>query len=255
MSAGQTSFDSPNSASKKTVFRVRFLSPPYELLRIARDAEAQGDLQRALRLFKKAYARIERRGDIYHPEVFTRLAMVLQRLGRLPDAWQHLCRLLIDGCPGHDRYCHPAVHWLDQAAIYDKMRLVLHRAGADRLAVVCGVWFYMCRYQACIAQPRLGKPGSLRASRAVQSLLTPLLHRADCAMLLEPLTAAILETLHRPASPERWQALHQQLSEQLFPEGYPHTAPLADIPQPYHAPVRSVDTGNALLEGIVTQPA
>lgn len=234
---------------------VRFFAPPYELLRIARHVEAQGDLRQAARLFRKAYARIDRRGDIYHPEVFTRLAMVLQRLGRLADAWQHLHGLLIHGCPGRNRYCHPAIHWLDQAVIYDKMRLLLHRAGEDRLAVVCGVWFYMCRYQACVTQPRLGKPGSLRAIRAVQGLLTPLLHRANCAASLEALTATMLEALHRPANPERWHTLHQQITELLFPEGYPYAAPLAEIPRPFHAPVRSADTGGALPEGIATQPA
>lgn len=235
--------------------RVRFLSPPYDLLRMAHHAEAEGDLRRAVRLFKKAYARIGRRGDIYHPEIFTRLALVLQRVDRLPDAWKHLRGVLIYGCPGRNRYCHPAVHWLDQAAIYDKMRLLLHRAAADRLAVFCGVWFYMCRYQACVTQPRLGKPGSLRAVRAVQGLLTPLLQRANCAALLEPLTAVMLEALHRPANAQRWDALQHQISGLLFPEGYPHAAPLADIPLPYHAPVRSADAGNALPQGVATQPA
>lgn len=232
------------------------LSPPHELLRVARDAEAKGDLRRALRLFKKAYARIGRRGDIHHPEVFTRLAMVLQRLGRIPDAWEHLRELLVRGCPGRNRYCHPAVHWLDQAAIYDKMRLLLHRAGEDRLAALCGVWFYMCRYQACVVQPRIGKPGSLRSLRAVQGLLIPLLHRADCEALLEPSTTILLETLHRPANAERWSALQQQMSVLLFPEGYPQNEPLADIPQPYHTPVRSADMGPvALPDDVATQPA
>lgn len=250
---GKLSF--PAIGRNQTMSHVRFFAPPYELLRTARDAEARGDLRHAARLIKKAYARIDRRGDIYHPEVFTRLAMVLQRLGRLTDAWQHLRELLIHGCPGRNRYCHPAVHWLDQAVIYDKMRLLLHRAGEDRLAVVCGVWFYMCRYQACVTQPKLGKPGSLRAIRAVQGLLTPLLHRANCSALLETLTATMLEALHRPASSERWHTLHQQISELLFAEGYPNAVPFAEIPRPFHSPVRSTDTGNALLQGIATQLA
>lgn len=232
-----------------------FLSPPHELLRIARSAEAEGDLRRALRLFKKAYARIGRRGDIYHPEVFTRLAMVLQRVGRLPEAWKHLRELLIRGCPGRNRYCHPAVHWLDQAAIYDKMRLLLHRADENRLAVFCGVWFYMCRYQACVTQPRLGKPGSLRSQRAVQGLLTPLLHRADCHALVEPMTAVMLEALHRPANSERWGALQQQMSLLLFPEGYPCDALLADIPTPNHMPARKTDAARTLPQDVATQPA
>lgn len=232
-----------------------FLSPPQELLRIARDAETRGDLRRAQRLFKRAYARIGRRGDIYHPEVFTRLAMVLQRIGRVPDAWRHLRELLIHGCPGRNRYCHPAVHWLDQAAIYDKMRLLLHRADANRLAVFCGIWFYLCRYQACVIQPRLGKPGSLRSIRAVQGLLRPLLHRAGCEGLLDSLTMILLETLHRPANAERWDALQQHMALLLFPDGYPQNNSLADIPQPYHAPVRSADTKRAELPEVATQPA
>lgn len=230
-------------------------SQPQDLLRAARSAEQQGELGRALRLFKRAYAGIARKGDVYHPEVFTRLALAQQQAGRLTEGWQHLRGLLIRGCPGRNRYCHPAVRWLDQAAIYDKMRLLLQRAGENRLASVCGVWFYICRYQACVAQPRLGKPGALRSTRAIQSLLAPLLHRAQRDEVVEHMTAALHHALHQPASEENWAALEQRVTAVMFPEGYPAGAALADIPRPSFAPAQGGAASRAPLQGATFQAA
>jgi hypothetical protein len=171
---------------------------PQDLLRMARLAEQQRQPKRAIELLRDAYARIERSGDIYNAEVFTRLACVLQSVGRSAEGWQHLRELISQGCPGRNRYCHPATRWLDQAVIYDKMRLFQHRAGQYDGAVLSGVWFYYCRYQACVAQPKLAKTGSLTATRTIESLLKPLLRKAGKEQLLYTIVAEMKSAIREP---------------------------------------------------------
>jgi hypothetical protein len=192
---------------------------------------AGGQLTEALNHYYRAYHTMARSKDLFEAELFTRAPLCLQELGREAEAWFELNRILEYGCPGKHRYHDPATMWLDRAAIYDKMRLFLQRAGKYDHAIGYGINFYVHRTIACCMSDNIGKPGTMRSRRAIESLLNPLLQKANKEPLLQPLAATLKNALKQAPDIDRRQ-LNSQVAALVFKDQVRQPDTLVFFPRP-----------------------
>ena len=127
--------------------RGRSTNPPsYDLLKRATAEKKRGDIEAAIATLRQAYELMNR--EVYGVEPYLRVPMYLQAAGRTDEAMDELWRLIeiYDTGGGVD------LHF--QHSIYDKMRLVLQRAGRRDEAVKYGVFSSLLWARALIVQNR-----------------------------------------------------------------------------------------------------
>ncbi len=100
-----------------------------------------GAIDEAIELLQKAYDEIAKTDIDYGVNTFLRLPLYLQAAKRNDEAWREFNLLLTIGYP--NRLQIPGVRENDEAIIYDKMRLFLHREGNNILAIRYGILSYL----------------------------------------------------------------------------------------------------------------
>lgn len=198
------------------IFSFRKKISPNELLLRAGRAADVGDLRASEEWLRRAYAEISKTEDLYHAEIFTRLPLLLQRTGRAQEAWQMLCDLVENGCPGRIARANRAIFWLDRATLFDKMRFFLQREQHHREAILFGCFFYVSRYLSVCFSPGLGKLGPMRAQRALQGLVERLTRKAESPELTLPLVLTLQDILKDEAALKPEDAA-RQLIALIFP--------------------------------------
>jgi hypothetical protein len=107
----------------------------HDLIKIAKKQKKEGDLQGAIKTFRKAYYINKKEREGVAPAAFLQLPLYLQAAGRNDEGWIEFNKLLTDDWTG--------VSYLNLEAsysnIYDKMRIFLQREKRAIDAVPYGV--------------------------------------------------------------------------------------------------------------------
>lgn len=177
------------------VIKANFQTHRQQLLLSAQEAEQAGELLTAIELYKGFHTAVSESSASYPAELFTRLPLLLLQVGREQEGWQYFHRFIRSGVPGRALPLDPSEKWLDRAALCDKARLFLQRAGHYDRAVLYGVQFYIARCLAVYHCRNLGQLGPMRSQRAISGLVRPLLRKANKENLEMAMVSTLKEAL------------------------------------------------------------
>src|SRR5208337_327025 len=115
---------------------------PNHLLKQATVKKQAGDIDAAIELLRKAYARMAKVNAGATVATYLRLPLYLQAANRPEEAWREFQKLLTNGYPNQIEETKSIDTW----QIYDKMRLFLQRERNHREAAKHAVFshFYQC---------------------------------------------------------------------------------------------------------------
>lgn len=168
---------------------------PDTLLDQSLSIHRHGQLEEACNLLRQAYTLIAKEDAFYDAEVFTRLPLLLQELGRTAEGWNALSNFLAEGLPGRRKHSAPAQRWIDRATLCDKTRLFLQRDGKYDRAILYGIQYYLARCLTYYHQTNLGQLKPMHSRHAITQSLRPLLEKAQLLTLEPVLVNEMISTL------------------------------------------------------------
>lgn len=165
------------------------MSDPDNLLKKAAEFKRKGEIGKAVRLLRQAYAEIARGEIIYPVQTFLRLPMYLQELGKPDEAWGEFNRLILEGYPNQMK--DPGLIPMDYSIIYDKMRLSLQRESKNDLAVRFGIFSHIYWLIGLHKQARRRELEEHLSSDTLRELVQKLLKKAKKSERVDELLAVI----------------------------------------------------------------
>jgi len=171
------------------------MNDPDNLLKKATEFKKKGEMGKAIRLLRQAYAEIERGEIVYPVQTFLRLPMYLQEFGKSDEAWGEFNRLILEGYPNQMK--DPGLVPMDHSIIYDKMRLFLQREGKNDLAVRFGTFSHIYWAIGLHKQTRRQEVEEHLSSDALRELIQGLLKKAKKSERVDELLGVISTQIAR----------------------------------------------------------
>ena len=175
-----------------------------ELLKRATALKKQSRMHDAVEGLRAAYKEIAAGQTEYSVATFLRLPAYLAEAGRDDEAWGAFNRLLAEGYPHQSKDAGGRA--MDEATIYDKMRLFLQRRGKPEHAVKYGV-FALVQNQLSLRLQRRSREGALKDE--VDERITKLMRKADREGDSAAVTNIVWPVLQNVRSADLFQLGHE----------------------------------------------
>lgn len=156
-----------------------------ELLRNATEKKDQGKIDEAIELLKKAYKEIAKTNVDYPIDTFLRLPLYLQAAKQPEKAWVEFNNLLKNGYPNQNKI--KELIPMQEAHIYDKMRLFLQREKDFDKAISYGVYSLISSALGLFNQNRINEFKSSTENSYLIDRITPMLKKSKKLHLLDTL--------------------------------------------------------------------